>query len=212
MKIPADLKATDTSEALAMKLTAKKIRTRVAAKSNPGFDLEIADGLDKAANTHLILAEIPLRGVGGEFIQVREGKSDAACPARDKVDRVNTDASLDRVDLVYKNGVLNMALDTAEALCATNSAEQMLAHQLAVAHRISLDLLAQAGNTRNPVEKCRLVNTASKLMETGQKALQTIHKVRNGGQQIVTVQHVHVTEGGQAVVNGALNIPKGGDI
>jgi hypothetical protein len=98
-----------------------------------------------------------------------------------------------------------MALDTAEAIGASNAAEQMLAHQMAVAHRTSLDLIAEAGNTRDPIERCRLINTASKLMDLCQKGLNTINKIRTGGQQTVTVQHVQVADGGQAVINGSID-------
>ena len=70
---------------------------------------------------------------------------------------------------------------------------------------MALDLMALAGNTCDPIEKCRLINTASKLMDTYQKGLLTLNKIRSGGQQIVTVQHVHITEGGQAVINGAVD-------
>lgn len=196
------MKASDTCEAQAMKLSAKKIRLN-QVKGGPLN--EIADDLDKAADDFLAISEIPTRGAGGELVSSRGNESIAICPKREKIDRVNVDASLDRLDLAQKNGVLNMALDTAEAIGATSSVEQMLAHQLAIVHRMALDLMALAGNTRDPIEKCRLINTASKLMDTYQKGLLTLNKIRSGGQQIVTVQHVHITEGGQAVINGAVD-------
>ena len=43
-------------------------------------------------------------------------------------------------------------------------------------------------------------------MDVCQKGLTAVHKVRNGGQQTVTVQHVQIGNGGQAVVNGTANI------
>ncbi|MCB1591361.1 MAG: hypothetical protein KDI90_02805 [Alphaproteobacteria bacterium] len=210
MKIPADIKAKNMDEAQAMSLTAAQIRHNVEHGKDRGFEqkkasLIIADDLDDAANSYLILNEIPARGVGGEFVQITENKPPVTCPPREQISRVNTDASLDRLGLASKNGVLSMALDTAEAIGASNAAEQMLAHQMAVAHRTSLDLIAEAGNTRDPIERCRLINTASKLMDLCQKGLTTIHKIRTGGQQTVTVQHVQVSDGGQAVINSSVN-------
>ncbi len=210
MKIPADMKAKDMDEAQAMSLTAAQTRHNVEHGRKHGLaqkeaSLIIADDLDNAANSYLILSEIPARGVGGEFVQMSGDKSPVICPPREQISRVNTDASLDRLELASKNGVLSMALDTAEAIGASNAAEQMIAHQMAVAHRTSLDLIAEAGNTRDPIERCRLINTASKLMDLCQKGLATIHKVRTGGQQIVTVQYVQVDDGGQAVINGAVD-------
>ncbi len=202
LKIPADMNITNTAEAQAVKLSSKKIKERVEASNS---SLQIVDDLRNAADAYLILTEIPTRGVGGEFVQEKDNNSLVSCPTREKADRVNTEASLDRLELIYQNGVLNMALDVAESVGAKNAAEQMLAHQMAAAHRMSLDLMAQAGNTRDPVEKCRLINTSAKLMDVCQKAMLTLNRLHTGGQQIVTVQHVEVSSGGQAVINGSVD-------
>ncbi|MBK6896183.1 MAG: hypothetical protein IPH06_06300 [Alphaproteobacteria bacterium] len=206
LKLPADMKITNTAEAVAMKLSAKKMEDDAAVNVDDNFSRQIAADLDEAADSYLILTETPVKGVGGEFVQQKEGNPLISCPSLKKADRINVDASLDRVELAHKNGVLNMALDTAEALGAKNGAEQMLAHQMAAVHRMSLDLMAEAGNTRDPVEKCRLLNTSARLMETYQKGLLTINRIRTGGQQTVTVQHVQVSDGGQAVINGSLDV------
>lgn len=210
MKIPADMKAKNMDEAQAMNLTAAQIRHNVQDRGDRGLEhkeasLIIADDLSVAADSYLILDEIPMRGIGGEFVQTTGDKSFATCPPREKVSRVNTEASLDRLELASKNGVLSMALDVAESVGAKNAAEQMIAHQMAAAHRMSLDLMAQAGNTRDPVEKCRLINASAKLMDVCQKAMLTLNRLHTGGQQTVTVQHVEVSSGGQAVINGSVD-------
>jgi len=41
-------------------------------------------------------------------------------------------------------------------------------------------------------------------MSTFQQGLLTLQRLRTGGQQVVTVQHVQVNEGGQAVVAGSV--------
>lgn len=204
------MKAKNMDEAQAMSLTAAQIRHNVEDQEDRGIEhkevsLIIADRLNTAANEYLILDELPARGVGGEFVQGAEEIPPVICPPYEKIGRVNTEASMDRLELASKNGVLSMALDTAEAIGASNAAEQMIAHQMAVAHRTSLDLIAQAGNVRDPIERCRLINTASKLMDICQKGLTTIHRLRTGGQQTVTVQHVQVSDGGQAVINGSFD-------
>ena len=55
----------------------------------------------------------------------------------------------------------------------------------------------------------RLFGTATRLMATCQSAAETIQKLRTGGKQVVTVQHVQVNDGGQAVVTGNLNRGRG---
>jgi len=210
VKIYADGQVNTNAEAHAAKLSAKKIRLNVRDNSdrNPylaGIKYEIANRLETSADAHLTLKEIPERGMGGELIPADASCISTATLTLKNPDRVTLDASIDRLELAHKNGVLNMALDTAEAIASKNPAEQMLAHQMAAAHRMSLDLMAQAGNTRDPVEKCRLINTAAKLMDTYQKAMLTVNRLHTGGQQTVTVQHVQVTDGGQAVINGEVH-------
>src|SRR5262245_38051482 len=54
------------------------------------------------------------------------------------------------------------------------------------------------------METCRLATTAARFMSMFQEGLLTLAKLRTGGKQTVVVQHVYVTEGGQAVVAGDL--------
>ena len=209
MEITPDCKITSSAEAHAAKLSATKLRLNLQDLNRKNKDPErssliIANNLDKAADAYLILDESPRRGIAGEFVQT-QSCAPFVPSSEVQINRTNIDASLDRLELVHKNGVLNMALDTAESLGVTNAAEQMITHQMAAAHRMCLDLMTEAGHIRDPIEMCRVLNTATKLMDACQKGLSTIHKVRNGGQQTVTVQHVQVTDGGQAVINGAIN-------
>jgi hypothetical protein len=57
-----------------------------------------------------------------------------------------------------------------------------------------------------PVETVRLANAAARLMESFRDGFLALHRMRSGGQQVVTVQHVTV-QGGQAIVAG--NIDRG---
>src|SRR4051794_7633885 len=91
----------------------------------------------------------------------------------------------------------------------------MLAHQLAAVHRSALLMTAQmnrqiermnviAGGSQETanVQACRLAGAVSRLNTTFQQGVLALQRMRSGGRQVVTVQHVHVGEGGQAVVAG----------
>lgn len=212
MRIHPDAQVNTNAEAQAARISAKKLRLRSAStpdKRSSGIDLEMADKLEVSADTYLKLEETPEIGAGGELVpSAPEGTTHATLSLK-APDKITLDASLDRVELAYKNGVLNIALDAAEFIKAESPIEQMLVHQMAAAHRASLDLVAEAGNTRDPVEKCRLLNTAARLIDVYQKGVLTINKIRTGGQQTVLVQHVQVTDGGQAVINGTVGTPEG---
>ena len=57
------------------------------------------------------------------------------------------------------------------------------------------------------IEACRLANSAARLTSAFQDGITTLQRMRNGGNQTVTVQHVNVASGGQAVVG---NVQTGG--
>jgi hypothetical protein len=96
------------------------------------------------------------------------------------------------------------------------AAEQTRAEAAASPHRSTAFDLARAdkweGQARTwkreaaNVRACRLAGVVSRLSATYQQGLLTLQRKRTGGNQHVTVKHIHqqvnVTEGGQAVVAG----------
>lgn len=123
---------------------------------------------------------------------------------------INIGASELRVDLaacVYSQ-VAEAALDAAESAGAENSLEKMLCHQMATMHCVAMKLASRSlDNIMQPVEMARLSNAAARMMQVYQEALLTLQKIRSGGKQTVVVQHVQVTEGGQALI--AANVKTG---
>jgi hypothetical protein len=66
-----------------------------------------------------------------------------------------------------------------------------------------MKLLNRALDAANPpVEAARLANASARLMEAFREGFLALNRVRTGGRQLLTVQHINVTEGGQAVVAG----------
>jgi hypothetical protein len=137
---------------------------------------------------------------------------------REGATRIAEDASIRRTDLLMQPSfnAVALAVDAADSIAADNSLEKMLAHQLAVAHEASLRLMdralsCEAGGRSmregDSVEACRLANTATRLMSVYQDGLLTLQRLRTGGTQTVTVQHVNVAPGAQAVIG---NVRSGG--
>lgn len=174
-------------------------------------------------------------GAGGELIPTsRLCENSRAIQFYDTVaapDYVSVDASRDRLELANAAGALESGLDLADTIGAQNSAEKMLAHQMAAVHRTSMTMLAQVNRRvermdsifldrltmddlqRLNVETCRLAGTVTRMMNTYQQGLLTLQKLRTGGQQQVTVQHQYVTkveDGGQAIVAGEVKAGGGG--
>ena len=115
---------------------------------------------------------------------------------------VALDASAHRLDLLTSMGldVAAMALDAADTIQAGNSLEKMLAHQMAVCHQESMRLVSKAAFEQDPVSSVRMMNLAARLMQTYQMGLITFKRLRGTGEQHITIQHVNVTDGGQAVI------------
>lgn len=175
-----------------------------------------ADRLDTEADTLLQVAtHTPapvVLGTGSEITADASGSF--ADTLRERPDMVAVDASRHRLSLASKAGGLALALDAADTALAGNSLEKMLSHQAAAAHIAAVELQAEAlallrefNNTGHryailSTEAARLANASARMMDTTQHGIMTLHRLRTSGRQTLVVQHVHVGEGGQAVVAG----------
>lgn len=120
---------------------------------------------------------------------------------------VSVVASEHRLDLAacVDSRVAESAVDAAQSIQAQNSLEKMLAHQMAAAHRIAMKMMGASVRVSNyPVEMARLSNAAARMMQVFQEGLLTLQRIRTGGKQTVVVQHVQVSDGGQAVIAGSM--------
>jgi hypothetical protein len=137
-------------------------------------------------------------------------------------DVLNAQANMDRLELA--GDAMVQAVDTAEGIGAQNVVEKMLAHQMAVLHELAMRLAGRAIALTRHIESApascdiaaqqavsgevaRLTNATARTMATFQDAALTLAKLRNGGNQTVTVQHVTVSDGGQAIVAGNVSSP-----
>jgi hypothetical protein len=89
--------------------------------------------------------------------------------------------------------------------------EGMMAAQLIAAHNAAMECYRRAMLPEQTFEGRReALNQANKLSRSWATLLGALDKHRGKGQQKVTVEHVHVHSGGQAIV-GAVERPGGGD-
>jgi hypothetical protein len=176
----------------------------------------LAPLFDRLADELLVLPGPPDVGAGGEVI--REQAPVQTFKRRNIRDtlqqgpsQIAEEASIRRTDLLMQPSFdcVALAVDTAESIGAANGLEKILAHQLAVAHEASLRLMDRAlsyeagGRSMregDSIEACRLANSAARLMSCFQDGIAALQRLRTGGTQTVTVQHVNVASGGQAVV------------
>lgn len=116
---------------------------------------------------------------------------------------VGVGASTERLNLLADAGVLDLGVDAAQTIEAKNSIEKMAAHQISASHALAMKLASRAmDDTLPPVEQARFANASARMMTAFSEALLALQKLRTGGNQTIKVQHqhVHVNEGGQAIV------------
>lgn len=88
--------------------------------------------------------------------------------------------------------------------------EGMMAAQLVAGHNAAMECYRRAMHSGQTFEGRREnLNQATKLSRTWATLLEALNRHRGKGQQKVTVEHVHVHAGGQAVV-GTVEAPGGG--
>ena len=201
-----------------------------ASYSGAADDLRLADEMLAQARIKQLPSTQTEIGAGGELID-REKVGSYLVDTVAHPDYVTAEASRDRLALAGQAGSLSLALDAADTIQAQDALEKMLVHEMAVLHRGIMRMAAQmdaeldaagvidpkvaAGmfdlNKREAAEAanvraCRLAGAISRMSATYQQGLLTLQRKRTGGNQQVTVKHIHqqvnVTEGGQAVVAG----------
>ena len=82
-----------------------------------------------------------------------------------------------------------------------DSAELMLATQMVTVHNLTMEMSRRAlllEQTEDGVNSN--INRVTKLMRTYMAQMEALNKYRNKGKQQITVQHVNVNDGGQAVI------------
>jgi hypothetical protein len=81
-------------------------------------------------------------GTGGELVPFdNAGMVSAFRDTLVHPDSLIKDASLDRLELLKKAGVVEMGLDAAATVNAANSVEKMLSHELAATHAVFMKLV-----------------------------------------------------------------------
>jgi hypothetical protein len=107
----------------------------------------------------------------------------------------------------------NNAMALLNGIQPQDEIEGMLAVQMIAVHNMAMETMKLAMITGQPPQWIESnVNHATKMLRTFNAQMEALKRYRTGGQQKVTVEHVHVTDGGQAIVGmvnrGEVNIGK----
>ncbi len=103
---------------------------------------------------------------------------------------------------------LNAGLAIMSAVGPTNELEAALATQMVAAHHFAMLSWSRASSQTDVTVVQANAALANKASRTFTLQAEALAKMRRGGEQVV--RHVHVNDGGQAVIAGTFNAAQGG--
>ena len=114
-------------------------------------------------------------------------------------------------DLEKFTDSVNTCLTLMHGINPQDEQEGMLAAQIISSHNMAMQCFIRASSQGQPAEGIDLfTKLATKLMRSYTAALEALTRYRGKGQQKISVEHVHVHKGGQAIV-GDVHHQGGGD-
>jgi len=107
----------------------------------------------------------------------------------------------------------NFALAIVKGIEPRDQIEAMLAAQMGAVHNATMTFAGRLAHVETIQQQDSAQNAFNKLARTFAAQVEALKRYRSSGEQKVTVQHVHVAEGGQAIVgNVSTTAPGGGAI
>ncbi len=89
--------------------------------------------------------------------------------------------------------------------------EGMLAVQMVGIHNLSMEMMRRATTKNSSPEAINgVINRVTKLSRTFVAQIEALNRHRSGGKQSMVVEHIHVNEGGQAVIGNVAQREGGG--
>lgn len=95
---------------------------------------------------------------------------------------------------------LNFMLSVVKGVEPKDQVEAMLAAQMAVVHMATMTFAHRLAHVDNIPQQDSAERAFNKLARTFAAQVEALKRYRTGGEQRVTVEHVHVHSGGQAIV------------
>jgi hypothetical protein len=95
---------------------------------------------------------------------------------------------------------LDFMLSVVRGIKPKDQTEAMLAAQIAAIHAITMTFARRLANVENIPQQDSAGRALNKLARTFTMQMEALKRYRTGGEQKVTVQHVSVQKGGQAIV------------
>jgi hypothetical protein len=106
---------------------------------------------------------------------------------------------------------VNAVVAAMHGINPQDEVEAMLASQMVATNFAALRFMQQLKNSETVIQQDSSGNIVIKLLRTYTAQMEALQRYRGKGQQKMTVEHVHVHAGGQAIV-GQVTHPEGGGV
>jgi hypothetical protein len=103
---------------------------------------------------------------------------------------------------------LNFMVSVVKGIEPRDQIETMLAAQMAGIHKTIMTFTRRLANVETIQQQDSAERALNKLARTFVSQMEALKRYRTGGEQKVTVQHVSVSEGGQAIVGNVTQTPR----
>lgn len=155
---------------------------------------------------------------GGTKVEVHQKSIDGLSTEEHRLQMISTmgTKSLEAANLLMKqltsvvfdeeepsSQIINAMLEMVHNIAPQDDLEAMLVCQIVTTHMLSMDTAMTAQFLKlseHPKLKASSQEMTIKLMRSFTNQFNALSKHRNGGKQKMTVEHVHVNEGGQAII------------
>jgi hypothetical protein len=114
-------------------------------------------------------------------------------------DLLNLGASVQRADLLERNGILELGIEVAQDAQAKGAIQKMVSHQLAAGHKRAMELLEESGLAKDPDIAIKKARASARLMDAFSRSALTLQRLQSGVGQTIQVQYMQVN----ALVGGA---------
>jgi hypothetical protein len=146
----------------------------------------------------------PITGVQVRMAALGTTSHDFSCELLDQLAHASSKGS--KAD---EDGI-NFMLAVIAGVEPKDEIEAMLAAQMAAVHRATMTFARRLAHVENIAQQDSAARAFNTLTRTFAAQMEALKRYRTGGEQKVTVQHVTVNEGGQAVVGNVSQAPGGG--
>lgn len=156
----------------------------------PSVNAKVIDGVAKVSVDH------PDQKVGFTMLSAATGSSDGAFLNGLIAQVLNASRSNGEINPHNVNFVLSVVADIEPQ----DQLEAMLATQMAAIHMATMTFADRLASVENIPQQDSAEKALNKLARTFATQMEALKRYRTGGEQKMTVEHVTVNEGGQAIV------------